>query len=103
MKYKSNLETVNAMTLLPPRKDVCQECAVKHDPTQPHAADSLYYGVKYKMEKNQEPSWLTAMAHCSDEIKKIWTEELTNIGIDVAAGHIYPRKEKKNEKLEPSK
>lgn len=35
--------------LLPPAKDCCPECAVKHKPDQPHNPESLYYQMKLMM------------------------------------------------------
>ncbi len=44
---KNNLEIINqgtkGLTLLPPPKDCCQECAVKHEPTEPHNPQSFFY------------------------------------------------------------
>ena len=33
--------------ILPPDPGVCQECAVDHDPVQPHNRDSLYYQYSF--------------------------------------------------------
>ena len=90
MKIKSNpneneFEEVAAseMILLPPRSDVCQECARDHDPRLPHDKQSLYYQVKFKMEHGRGATWADAMGHCSDEIKAAWTDGLKKFGIEV--------------------
>lgn len=71
------------MILLPPRSDVCQECARDHDPRLPHDKQSLYYQVKFKMEHGRGATWTDAMAHCSDEIKTAWTDGLKKFGFEV--------------------
>ncbi len=74
---------MNRLELLPPSKDCCQECAVKHDPSQPHNAQSLYYCFKFNLENGRSPTWADAMAHCSEEVKNHWTKYLEGVGIDV--------------------
>lgn len=75
--------------LVPPRKDRCQECAVKHEPEMPHDATSLYWQTKRGIEK-KDPSWKAAMEHCDDKMKQVWKEELLKAGIDIEIGEIYP-------------
>lgn len=74
---------MSSMMLLPPRPDVCQECARDHDPRLPHDKQSIYYQIKFKMEHDRGATWADAMAHCSDEIKGLWTEELLKLGLEV--------------------
>lgn len=62
--------------LLPPAKDVCQECAVKHKPEEPHNIQSLYYQISFMMKHGRAPTWADALAHCSEEIKTAWIKEL---------------------------
>lgn len=73
----------SAMMLLPPPADVCQECARDHDPDMPHDKQSLYYQMKFQLEHGRGATWADAMAHCSDEIKALWTEELQKLGVEV--------------------
>lgn len=73
----------STMMLLPPRKDVCQECARAHAPELPHDKQSLYYQMKFQMKHGRGATWLDAMAHCSDEMKAVWTEELQKLGVEV--------------------
>lgn len=35
-------DKTSSFTMLPPSPDVCQECAVKHKPEEPHDATSFY-------------------------------------------------------------
>ncbi|AYJ85319.1 hypothetical protein D3Y57_04700 (plasmid) [Sphingomonas paeninsulae] len=72
------------MFLIPPPKDKCQECATDHPIELPHNAQSLFYQVHYKMSTGEEPSWLTAMAHCDDDMKALWTAEALAIPKDPA-------------------
>ncbi len=70
------------MQLLPPSADKCQYCAVKHNPEQPHNAQSFYYAFWFNATYNRSPTWNDAMAHCSEEVKKEWLAYLTKLGID---------------------
>lgn len=74
---------VGKMTLLPPAKNVCQECAVDHAPGLPHNKQSLYYQIKFQMENGRFPTWEDAMAHCESQVKGIWIEELKKLGQEV--------------------
>lgn len=74
---------MSEMMLLPPRSDVCQECARSHDPSLPHDKQSLYYQVKFRLEHGRGATWADTMAHCTDEMKAIWTEELKKLGVEV--------------------
>ena len=69
--------------LVPPLPDVCQECATKHDPEMPHNQQSLYYQYYFYSKHGRWPTWKDAMAHCSDEMKAIWIEELHTHGVEV--------------------
>ena len=77
------LPKVGGFRLMPCAPDVCQECAVKHDPSQPHNQQSLYYQYHFYAEHGRWATWADAMAHCSDYIRTIWTEELRKRGIEV--------------------
>lgn len=72
---------LGGFALLPCAKDVCQECAVKHDPSQPHNQQSLHYQYKFYGDHGRWPTWTDAMAHCSPEIKATWTHELRKCGV----------------------
>lgn len=70
----------------------CTECAVKHDPEQPHNAQSLAFQYKFYNQHGRWPDWRDAMAHCTDEVKEHWRRELSALGVDVDAGQVSPRK-----------
>jgi hypothetical protein len=78
------------MTLLPAAPGLCPECATKHEPESPHNAQSLFYQVKFQMEYDRGATWVDAMAHCSDDIKTVWTRLLVARGVDVEGGKIAP-------------
>ena len=73
----------SAMKLLPPRPGYCQECAVKHEPNQPHNKQSLYYQYKFYADNGRWPNWIDAMAHCGNEMQRAWMEELMKKGVNV--------------------
>lgn len=64
--------------------DVCQECAVKHDPEMPHNQQSLYYQYKFYAKHGRWPTWADAMAHCSEGVREYWKLALRERGIEVA-------------------
>lgn len=85
------------MTLLSPASHLCQQCATNHPATDPHNAQGLFYQTKFGMENDgKQATWLDAMNHCSEEMKKIWTEELEKKDVDVKGGQILPREHNKN-------
>lgn len=61
--------------ILPPSKDRCQICAIKHEPDQPHDATRMYYQVIFNSNVGRLPTWADAMAHCSSEIQEKWKDE----------------------------
>lgn len=62
--------------LLPPKKDVCQSCAVKHPPEHPHNQQSLYWQYWFYGQHQRWPKWEDAMAHCTPEMQQFWVTEL---------------------------
>lgn len=69
--------------VLPPPQGKCRSCAVEHDDKNPHDATSFYYQVLFANTHNRSATWADAMAHCEPEVKELWTEYLTSIGIDI--------------------
>lgn len=61
----------------------CQECAVKHGPEFPHDQQSLTYQYKFYDQHGRWPTWEDAMAHCSEEMKKLWTQAFEEMGIKI--------------------
>lgn len=66
-------------TLFPCAPDVCQECAVKHDPEMPHDQTSLYYQYKFYSQHGRWPTWDDALAHCSPELQQAWKQSLRGV------------------------
>lgn len=71
------------MLLVPPPPNVCCECAREHPAEYPHDKQSLYYQMKFQMEHGRGATWADAMAHCPEQVKTIWTEELQKLGVEV--------------------
>ena len=61
----------------------CPECAVEHPADQPHNQQSLAYQYKFYDQHGRWPTWIDAMAHCTDEVKAFWIAELCSRGVDV--------------------
>lgn len=75
------MKQIGSFKMLSPAPDVCQSCAVKHDPSQPHNQQSLHYQYDFYADNNRWPTWKDAMAHCSDEVKNSWIKALTEKGV----------------------
>ena len=67
--------------MTPPAPDKCQICAAKHEPEEPHNAQSLFYRVAFAAMIGREPTWADALAHCSDEVRRPWEAELRKQGV----------------------
>lgn len=74
---------MNGLTLLPPRPDVCQECATQHEPGNAHNQQSLYYHFAFHGQHGRAPTWADALAHCVPEVKTQWAAELRKVGVVV--------------------
>ena len=72
MKTRTVTFKESGMFLLPPRPDVCQECAVNHKPDEPHNRDSLYYQMQFQIKHGRGATWDDAIAHCTPEVKAEW-------------------------------
>lgn len=77
------MNKISPWTLLQPRKDVCQQCAVDHPPDLPHDQQSLHYQYWFFSQHNRWPTWADAMAHCDEDMKVVWIEELAKHGIEI--------------------
>ena len=62
--------------LLPPPKDHCRICAVKHEPNMAHDASSLFFQMRFRMRYGRDGTWADAIAHLSEESQKQWMQEL---------------------------
>lgn len=81
MKRKLNVVVMPPMKLMPCAPNVCQVCAVDHDPKFAHNADSLYYQVKFQQEHGRWPTWGDAIAHCEPGMQEFWKQELRGKGV----------------------
>lgn len=61
----------------------CPECAVVHDPEQPHNQQSLAYQYNFYDKHGRFPTWVDAMEHCNDDVKMFWKEALKEQGVEV--------------------
>jgi hypothetical protein len=95
MRKVKVVQMASPMMLLPPHPSKCQECAAEHEPDQPHNAQTLFYQVKFQMDNGRGATWIDAMAHCSPEMRALWTAALIERGVDVAGGEINPSKKAK--------
>lgn len=68
------------MSLLPPAKDVCPICAVKHPARMPHNAQSMYYQYRFYAARGRWPTWADAIAHCDAEMRAFWEGGLREKG-----------------------
>lgn len=93
---KTGKETpLGTFGLLPAAEGTCEWCAVRHFPSQPHNAQSMFYQYRFYNEHGRWPNWLDAMAHCSDELKTAWKSHLKKLGVDVDRGKVNPSPKKK--------
>ena len=65
-----------AWKLLPPPESHCRICAVKHEPEMPHNAQSLFYGMRFRMRYGRDGTWADAVAHCPEDVREAWVQEL---------------------------
>ncbi len=69
--------------ILPAAPEVCSQCAIDHEPQEPHNRDSLHYQYTFHGEHGRWPSWADAMAHCSPQVKSMWRLALAERGVIV--------------------
>lgn len=69
-----------SMQLLPPSEDKCPVCAVEHEPTAPHNAQSLYYQMRFTGLHGRSATWADAVAHCDERTRDAWRVELVKRG-----------------------
>lgn len=81
MGYLSEKHGITLLGRTP--EGTCPECAVKHDPEEPHNRDSLTYQYKFYDQHGRWPTWADAMAHCPEDVKTAWTQALREHGIKV--------------------
>ena len=81
MGYLKDMHGIQLIGRVP--DGTCPECAVKHDPEQPHNRDSITYQYKFYDKHGRWPTWSDAMAHCSDDIKDYWKQALKERGVSI--------------------
>lgn len=67
------------LRMLPGPPGTCEWCHVKHDAGQPHNQQSLPYQMKFQTLHGRPPTWSDAMAHCSDEVRRLWRAGLVRL------------------------
>lgn len=65
--------------MLPAAKGNCEICGVKHLPDEPHNKQSVFYQINFKQLHGREATWTDAMAHCSNDAKLLWRQELVKM------------------------
>lgn len=75
-----NAVEVPPMSLLPPAPGRCPLCAVDHAAGDPHDAQSLFYQMRFYQAHGRWPRWSDAVAHCSEELRRLWADELEKSG-----------------------
>lgn len=86
------LPSETKMFLMPAKEGTCETCATAHEPHMPHNAQSLFYQTRFNIENGRSATWIDAMSHCDDAMRELWTNALTERGVDVAGGGINPAK-----------
>ena len=71
----------NGVTVTAPGPDTCPVCATKHDRTEPHDRNSLYYQHRFHRTHKRFPTWKDAMAHCSEATRAAWRDRLIAQGV----------------------
>ncbi len=68
--------------IMPAKPGTCAMCARGHPPEQPHDLHSIFYGVRFKMKYERDPTWADASAHCTPEIRDQRKEGLRSCGYE---------------------
>lgn len=61
----------------------CSQCARPHEPDMPHDRESLAYQYSFYAEHDRWPTWLDAMAHCTQHVQATWVKALLTHGVVV--------------------
>lgn len=75
---------LGGFALLPPKPGTCATCATKHAAELPHNQQSLFYQYNFYGQTGRWPTWVDAMAHCSEPMKAEWIKALRVRGVEVA-------------------
>jgi hypothetical protein len=72
---QNQLKTITVLS----KADPCPECLTPHIPEAPHNKYSLFYRCTFFGRYRRWPTWQDAMAHCSQETKIIWMQEMLKL------------------------
>lgn len=67
----------------------CPECGVDHEPEMPHDPSSMLYQYRFRSQEAKAgreerwPTWTDAMAHCTPNIQRAWTQALAHHGVNL--------------------
>jgi hypothetical protein len=67
---------VGQWMLLLASPDTYPECAVAHQPDEPHNQQSLYWQLRFHQKHGRFPTWADAMSHCTPEVQEDWRAKL---------------------------
>ena len=81
MEIRDLMDEPEKIRILYQREGTCPECAVRHDPTEPHYRGSLYYQMRFQQKHGRMPTWKDAMAHCIPMIQEATVAILREKGI----------------------
>jgi hypothetical protein len=73
-------DVMEGFQLLKPGPGLCEACAIKHDPDQPHNKDSIHYQYWFRAREGRWPVWKDAIAHCDADTRAAWEEALREAG-----------------------
>lgn len=74
-------ETTAHFTLMPVEDPhACPDCGRRHEPGQPHDAQSLHYQYTVYGRTGRWPTWKDAIAHCDEATRQVWEDELRRLG-----------------------
>ena len=77
------MDSIQEIKVVPPVPGSCKICATKHDPSEPHDRDSLYYQNQFYKKHKRFPTWNDAMNHCSAAVQEEYIKRLAKRGIFV--------------------
>jgi hypothetical protein len=69
-----------SLSLLPPARGRCQQCAEEHTPDAPHNFQSLYWAFWFQQAHGRSPAVADAFEHCSIEVCDAWSNGLGEMG-----------------------
>ena len=75
------LDDPEKIRIFSPREGTCPECAVQHNPREPHYRGSLYYQMRFQQKHGRLPTWQDAMAHCIPQVQETMLALLRGKGV----------------------